>query len=485
MILTLVSVVFLTINFTIGANLRGLTSVLLIPIFMSMLLLNSLGFHKMVCIVISIVPCIFVVLPPLFVGGTLQGTSKNYYIVLLALSQVPFLLFRERQDAKPFYACMVINFSCLFFYNLLIHFTDDLDFNTWPFWGDKIKEVFCFILTSSIVWFKAHLSETYSENLNSLNDSLQTRNEEIRLLALQLKKQHDLLDNQFKLLEHRNIELAENQASLAHLITKIESNTEVLLELATSHVLTSGEFEEATRLITQKAADVLGISRVSIWMYDKKMESILCQNLYQASEGTHTAGGEIFAQTHPTYFATLKLKKPIIASDAHHNSYTSEYVNNYLIPFDIKSLLDTPFFLKGELRGVICFEQQNKYRHWTAEDIYFAQALADLVTLAYESLDKKKAQEEISFMNADLEQKVWERTRELHARNKTLEEYSFYVSHVLRSPLSGMLGLLKLLEMDKSQLSDPEFISKIGESAKNVDVVVRELNVKLSQDPLS
>jgi signal transduction histidine kinase len=90
----------------------------------------------------------------------------------------------------------------------------------------------------------------------------------------------------------------------------------------------------------------------------------------------------------------------------------------------------------------------------------------------------RRADLEIHRLNADLEQRIAERTRQLQEANDALETFGFSVSHDMREPLRTIQGYANALKQDFAEgrmEQAARYISRIETIARRVDTMVSDL----------
>lgn len=165
-----------------------------------------------------------------------------------------------------------------------------------------------------------------------------------------------------------------------------------LFGLTSNSIIQSGVLEPALKEITRVTAATLGVARCSIWLLREDHRAITCKDLYDVSADIHSSGVELLAEHFPGYFRELLTERVIDASDAQTDSRTSEFTDAYLTPLGIGAMLDIPIRFKGKLVGVLCNEHVGSPRSWMLEEQQFSYAIASLVALALEAVERLSAE---------------------------------------------------------------------------------------------
>jgi signal transduction histidine kinase len=92
--------------------------------------------------------------------------------------------------------------------------------------------------------------------------------------------------------------------------------------------------------------------------------------------------------------------------------------------------------------------------------------------------EHRRAREEVLALNATLEQRVAQRTRQLEEANKELESFSYSVSHDLRAPLRAIDGFSAALLKDHEDRLDEEardYLQRVRAAARRMGVLIDDL----------
>jgi PAS domain S-box-containing protein len=151
--------------------------------------------------------------------------------------------------------------------------------------------------------------------------------------------------------------------------------------IVASDAMASPNAGDAFFLLTQVAAETLGVERVSVWRARPDMSQIECLDLYQATATAHSSGMILEHDYFPQYFKALQQVEVIDAHDARSDPRTAEFTGQYLDGHGITSMLDAVIHVGDELKGVLCLEHVGDPREWTLEEQSLARSLAALTSL--------------------------------------------------------------------------------------------------------
>lgn len=146
----------------------------------------------------------------------------------------------------------------------------------------------------------------------------------------------------------------------------------------------------------------------------------------------------------------------------------------------LKSVMTVPLLAHGKALGTITFVMAESGRHYGVNDLALAEDLARRAALV---IDNAKLYQQSQHLNAELEQRVIERTAQLAVINKELEAFSYSVSHDLRAPLRSLDGFSQALQEDYAEVLDEVgqgFLQRIRSSSQRMGQLIDDL-LMLSQ----
>ena len=213
--------------------------------------------------------------------------------------------------------------------------------------------------------------------------------EALRSLAGQAMGQLELR-RQLRLLQEAAVLHEQADAERTARAERIQRHNAALVELSR---LDKSDLMAELHAATRAAARTLGVERASVWLAPTGGATELeCAALYRASTGEWECGMLLRAQQYPSYFAALAESRALAASDAMEDPRTRELAP-YLLREGIGAMLDVPLWRKGVVAGVFCCEHVGPPRQWAPDEEEFVANVADIVALALEAADRRRAEE--------------------------------------------------------------------------------------------
>jgi PAS domain S-box-containing protein len=185
---------------------------------------------------------------------------------------------------------------------------------------------------------------------------------------------------------------AENKAK--QIQENLIKQNKVLVDLANKKTLFSGSFLESAKEISKAAAETLNASKSSVWMYYPEKEITAVVTYYLKNNTFDFTPILLNYNNYPEYFKAIKTERILAVKDVYNDNRMTA-LENYFKLYNIKSTLDVPVRAGGEIVAIICNENESEQREWTFEEQTFAASLADLLSIAYEDVQRKAVEQKI------------------------------------------------------------------------------------------
>ncbi|MEO8501475.1 MAG: PAS domain S-box protein [Vicinamibacteria bacterium] len=186
---------------------------------------------------------------------------------------------------------------------------------------------------------------------------------------------------------------APRTEDLVAALRRMRAQQEAISAVSMTDAFIAGDVQQLAREITEVAAKATAVERANVWLFNEDESELQCIDLFEATPGRHTSGGVLAESEYGPEFAWLKRSRFVDADDALSDPRTIGYVEGYLKPLRITSMLDAVIEVSGRHLGLLCLEHVDKPHHWERDEVEFACQLADKLALALVNRARRHAQE--------------------------------------------------------------------------------------------
>src|SRR6185436_12788753 len=158
--------------------------------------------------------------------------------------------------------------------------------------------------------------------------------------------------------------------------------------------IVEGDLSGAVREICD-AASALSPDRITVWIYNENRSAVHCVGHSQPPHHFDCSGQILTAGEFPHYFGAFENDRVCSVSDTHHDSRGLELRHGGAGEPPIRAFLAVAFSVREHRVGILRLDQLTAPRSWKSYEQTFLTSLADLLAFAFQSFDRKQAEERL------------------------------------------------------------------------------------------
>lgn len=149
--------------------------------------------------------------------------------------------------------------------------------------------------------------------------------------------------------------------------------------------LDRGEIDRTQFLesFTRELAALIGCSRAGVWMYVDTVDgrALRCMAMYDRTRDHMVEATDMSTAYAQVYFDALEREGAVVAPDARNDPTTRVFLDTYLLPLDIHSILDVSFSVNGVMFGIFSCEQVGQPAKWTQRQLQWLRQIGSRASL--------------------------------------------------------------------------------------------------------
>lgn len=166
----------------------------------------------------------------------------------------------------------------------------------------------------------------------------------------------------------------ENRLSIERAV----SQRRAIAQMVSDPVVFGNDLIASMSRVNQYITDTLGVKRSGIWMMNEDRTELIALSILDIDRGLNEKNIILKTSDFPNYIKAILKENRIYSEDAIEDSRTSD-LKDYLVQYNVKSLLDAGFFVHGKLKGVVCSEHVGYKRAWYSDEESFISTVAAVV----------------------------------------------------------------------------------------------------------